>query len=426
MARREPRSALQAARWAYGLTGAQAARELQALADQMGEPRVITKETVCDWEAGRGLTLPIVRLLCRFYRSSAEELELVPSNQNLKPDLPRTSHALPASESLDEEHADVDRRTAMASMAVALGAALLELTGSLRQSNVGTQMLSYLEADADRFSLEYAEVPPSRMLGPVRDAFEVTRRYLAGHQPVEHRRRLCRVAGQLSIVLGMTLFNLGEERPARWAFRAAREAAEEAEDRLLGAWVAASECIIPTYKDHPRQVIEVSRRGLGLVPGSRSVVVAKLAALEAKAHASLGERAEARDALALSREVMGITPDPLRSGVFGFPPAKYAFYEGTCHVRLAQADEALAASERALSLYASTRAFMEPTIARLDLAMAQVQRVTSIRRATSPARSSPCLPPCAPAPSCSRSASSSAPLNHSTACCPPFENFTSS
>jgi hypothetical protein len=60
--------------------------------------------------------------------------------------------------------------------------------------------------------------------------------------------------------------------------------------------------------------------------------------------------------------------------VFGFTPAKYFFYEGTCHVRLGQPDVALEASEQALALYQPTKAFMEPTIARLDMAMAYAKK----------------------------------------------------
>jgi tetratricopeptide (TPR) repeat protein len=61
-------------------------------------------------------------------------------------------------------------------------------------------------------------------------------------------------------------------------------------------------------------------------------------------------------------------------GVFGFTPAKFFFYEGTCQVRLGNADAALAASEQALALYQPTKAFNEPTIARIDMAMAYAKK----------------------------------------------------
>jgi hypothetical protein len=68
------------------------------------------------------------------------------------------------------------------------------------------------------------------------------------------------------------------------------------------------------------------------------------------------------------------TAEEYRAGPFGFSRAKHAFYEGTCYVRLARPDAALVVSQRALTLYRSTKAFMEPTIARIDIAMAHNQK----------------------------------------------------
>ena len=61
----------------------------------------------------------------------------------------------------------MDRRAAMASMAAALGATLLEFTGALRHSNIGERMLAYIEADAARFATQYATVGPNELLSPV-------------------------------------------------------------------------------------------------------------------------------------------------------------------------------------------------------------------------------------------------------------------
>ena len=139
--------------------------------------------------------------------------------------------------------------------------------------------------------------------------------------------------------------------------------------------MAASECIIPTSNDDPWEVLALTHRGQRLAAGASSVVVAKLAALEAKAHASLGNDGAARAALASANRAMAkATAKELQLGVFGFPPAKYFFYEGTCHVRLGQPDAALTASEQALALYQSTKAFNEPTIARIDMAMAYANK----------------------------------------------------
>jgi tetratricopeptide (TPR) repeat protein len=329
------------------------------------------------WERGECRPRPpYLGVVCQLYEASAEALGLCdsPPSDRSAPASGRStvSTVLSRPDMPAEGETGLERRAAMASMAAVLGATLLEFTGALRHSNVGERMLAYIEADAARFATQYVTVSPGELLPPVKETVTLVQRYLEGHQPIEHRRRLCRAAAQLTTVAGMTLFNLGSEQQARWAFRAAGEAAAEAEDALLGAWVVASECMIPTYNDDPWEVLALTHRGQRLAAGaSSSVVVAKLAALEAKAHASLGNDGAARAALVSANRAMGkATAEELQLGVFGFPPAKYFFYEGTCHVRLGQPDAALAASEQALALYQSTKAFNEPTIARIDMAMA--------------------------------------------------------
>jgi tetratricopeptide (TPR) repeat protein len=132
--------------------------------------------------------------------------------------------------------------------------------------------------------------------------------------------------------------------------------------------------MIPTYNDDPWEVLALTQQGQRLA-GAGGAVVAKLAALAAKAHASLGNDSAARDALAsANRAIATATAEEAQPGVFGFTPAKYFFYEGTCHVRLGQPDAALAASEQALALYQPTKAFNEPTIARIDMAMAYAKK----------------------------------------------------
>src|SRR6266511_888080 len=197
--------------------------------------------------------------------------------------------------------------------------------------------------------------------------------------PAEGERNMDRRAAMASMatVLGATLLeftgalrhsNVGERMLTYIEADAARFATQYAN-------VVPSECMIPTYNGDPWEVLALTPRGNRLAAGAGSAVVAKLAALEAKAQATLGNDGAARDALAYANRAMAsATAQELQPGVFGFPLAKYFFYEGTCHVRLGQPDAALAASQQALALYQPTRAFMEPTIARIDMAMAYAKK----------------------------------------------------
>jgi hypothetical protein len=191
------------------------------------------------WERGECRPRPpYLGVVCQLYEASAEALGLCDPPRSdwsaLTPGGSVGSTVLSIVDMPAEGERDLDRRAAMASMAAVLGATLMEFTGALRHSNVGERMLGYIEADATRFATKYATVSPIELLPPVQETVKVIRNYLDGHQPIEHRRRLCRAAAQLATVAGMTLFNLRNEQQARWAFRAAGEAAAEAEDDLLG------------------------------------------------------------------------------------------------------------------------------------------------------------------------------------------------
>jgi tetratricopeptide (TPR) repeat protein len=359
----------------------EAAGQADQLAIRLGLRGVVfTGAQFGRWERGECRPRPpYLGVVCQLYDVSAEALGLCdppPSDWSAVGSRRSAGSAVSSFSDMPAEGVrDLDRRAAMSSMAAALGATLLEFTGALRHSNVGERMLAYIEADAARFASQYVTLSPVELLPPVKETATMVQKYLEGHQPIEHRRRLCRAAAQLATVAGMTLFNLGSEQQARWAFRAAGEAAAEAEDDVLGAWVVASECMIPTYNNDPWEVLALTQRGQRLASGTGGAAVAKLTALEAKAHASLGNDRAARDALASANHAMArATAEDVRPGVFGFTPAKYFFYEGTCHVRLGQSDAALAASEQALALYKPTKAFNEPTIARIDMAMAYAKK----------------------------------------------------
>src|SRR5262249_58617205 len=74
-----------------------------------------------------------------------------------------------------------------------------------------------------------------------------------GRQPLEFSERLCRLAGRLAGLIGMTMINAGDQRLARSFFRTARTAADETGDRHLRAWVAVREALVPLYYGDPAE-----------------------------------------------------------------------------------------------------------------------------------------------------------------------------
>ncbi len=115
----------------------------------------------------------------------------------------------------------------------------LAMVQTLTASGMSAETLAFLECSAellqqactDTASSEAALEEWARQYRAVRAALGQCRR-------VADRRRLARVAARLGTQLGVLLWELDELVAALAYFDASVVAAEEADDRVLGAWVA--------------------------------------------------------------------------------------------------------------------------------------------------------------------------------------------
>ena len=89
--------------------------------------------------------------------------------------------------------------------------------------------------------------------------------------------RLGSIAGETAGLAGWLAFDMEDRRAAAAYFRAGIEAAQEANDRALGAYLVGSSCVQPAYRERPqarlrrlqdrRLVSRPSMPTLRLVPG---------------------------------------------------------------------------------------------------------------------------------------------------------------
>jgi tetratricopeptide (TPR) repeat protein len=254
---------------------------------------------------------------------------------------------------------------------LAAGAEPWLLARALDTSAVGGRSLDLLEAAVAEFARRYPSAAPAELLGPVREHYRDAVRLLAGPLRVAHRRRLSAVASVLAGLAGSLSFDLQDQARATAYFQVARQAAEEAEDRDLGAWALATWSLMPTYNGDHAEALRLIQAAGGreLSPTRR----AWLAALEAKAYAGLGDAK--RSAAALVRAERALARPPAagsRLGTDFFDVPRLVGFRGASHLLLDEPKAARQALAEVLALRSPTDV-KGRSLARLDLAAAHIQ-----------------------------------------------------
>ncbi len=251
----------------------------------------------------------------------------------------------------------------------------------LAAATIDADALTFLEKSAEDAVRDYELLGPSHLLRPALEDFRLVRERLEDGQPVGYERRLCRVAAQRALLVSMFRF---DDRPSarRW-LRTATTAAEASGDRALRAWVLVGQSFIPTYDGDHQAALAVLQQGEDAAGRSGGIVSAMLAALKARAYASLGEarevaaalRGEAREvAAALGAAETAFSRTAGQPGFFAFTEAQLAFYRAGSYARLGKPKDAQAAATDALALYGTSPHYMDPALVRFDLASAHLQQ----------------------------------------------------
>jgi transcriptional regulator with XRE-family HTH domain len=166
-------------------------------------------------------------------------------------------------------------------------------------------------------------------------------------------RSLTRIASQMSGLMCLTYCRLGDG-PAfrRWA-RTARLSATESGDSATLSWVLAQEAYGHYYDSDPARAVEVARHAQSLVSKTPTVGAALAAALEARAHAAMGQHSETREAVQRAEAILGhLAGDALIPSAFGYTEAQLRFHEGNALTLLGDAEGAMRAQDDALRLCA--------------------------------------------------------------------------
>lgn len=390
-------SRIKANRLAYGVTLADVAEQVRALAMRDGKPPPKLSETLLSaYESGTKRPGPeYLHYLCLVYRTGPAELgypvtclcgadhgaapageERPPGRAGAVP-APGRPTAVPAEVETRRASAEEDdrvlRRALLRLLGGGPGGAVTDcrlLTGmdnvrrrlddTLSTATVSPRMLDQWEEDVAGYGHQYQCVPPLRLLCDVLLELSEVSRMCAQRQPVDLQDRLCGLAARLAGLAGILLLDLGDQRLSRSYFRTAAVAADETGDRTLRSWVTARESLVPLFSGDPQQALALARRARDLAGSTPCAARAMAGAVEGRALAELataggrnsGLAGQARTALEQARAVYESVPADQRADTaLGYTERQLNYHTGDALTRLGADQHARWYLEAALAAY---------------------------------------------------------------------------
>ena len=359
--------------------------DFQAAAEELGERTVVSQRQAGRWLGGLlgGLPHPATcRVLERMFDAPAEELFGPPLAERARSQEVRQEDSVRTAEDRPSAQRDADRPDVSNESEVAMAAVESARFGQFaEQSNIGPHTVEQFQADVHRIVTTYPNRPVYPLFVELRELRDRVFELLEGRQPPARTRHLYLVGAVVCGVLANSSFDLGELPAAETQARTAFLCAELAGNDSLRSWIRGTQSLIAYWDERPRDAVELAGQGWDYVPETGTPRV-RLAAIEARAHARLGDQRAAEDALRRAdkaREQVIGEDEP--GGLMAFPVAKQTFYSASAWLWLgerANLERAERAAVEAVELYGQDppelRRLGELSLTRLDLAIARLGR----------------------------------------------------
>jgi hypothetical protein len=219
----------------------------------------------------------------------------------------------------------------------------------------------------------YRTIPAQRQLSEALLDFGQLCELLKKPLSVTHRAELLVTTTRISGLIGILWVDLHRLKESREWFATGRSAAQEIESVRLRSWLTSREALACLYYEGPdtaARLGRLARRGSG---GPASAAQALAPAVEARALAQLGQRAEAVALIRFSEDLFHKVADPgSQPAALGFSQAKLMFYKGNVLARAGNPIEALDACGSALAAI-PVHDTVDRAHVRLDSALALVR-----------------------------------------------------
>ncbi|WP_419707955.1 hypothetical protein [Promicromonospora sp. NFX87] len=181
------------------------------------------------------------------------------------------------------------------------------------------------------------------------------------------------LAGSACLLLAHASQNLGELKSSVTQIRAARLFAEHAGHTGLQAWTAGTAALITEWSPQSRMTLRLTQQAAALAPQGESRI--RIAAIEARAAAKIGDNARARAALDqfhAARDETPVNDEVVQfGGLLTFPAAKQDYYLGGTYTLLGEYEAARRHSTAAITAYRTgpveERSYGDEALAHIDL-----------------------------------------------------------
>ncbi|MDT3438267.1 helix-turn-helix transcriptional regulator [Pseudofrankia sp. BMG5.37] len=211
-------------------------------------------------------------------------------------------------------------------------------------------------------------LPASVQLEDLAADFSAVQHALATRQPSSTTRQLTHITAQLAGLISLSLIKMGHRSPARAWGRTARLAADESGDAALSSWVRAQDAYTYYYGGAVREAVAAAQEAQAIAGRTPCVGAVLAAALQARAHAVLGQKVETDAALRKAEAILAaLQPDDVTESAFGYNEAQLRFHEGNALTHLHDRRRVWEATDRALTLYPSSN-YLDRTLIELDRA----------------------------------------------------------
>lgn len=340
----EFRRLVQAHRWTtYSAFLAQFHRTARLLAERDADPRLATltlsEKTFKRWLTGQVRTQPrpdVVRVLEVLFDQPIDALF-----HSLQTTAERSGQAAVGPGTERQIHMAAQR--ALRFSTVVLG------------SELSADAVELLHAEAVRISLAFAVEPLPRLIADLADLQDMAFTLVEGRHPPNQSRDLHFVAGVASGLMAKASLDMANPRAAMTLARAALLCADRAGHASLASKIISWQALTAYWAGWPRQAVEYVQQANRL--GAGGYISIFLPAVEARAHAVLGDRDATATALRAAQDAAdhyeASDLDEL-GGLFAFPPCRQAYFSAEAHVLLdAASPEAVRAADAAVQAMAA-------------------------------------------------------------------------
>lgn len=378
-----PFAALVAARRRQlGLSGRMTARRMRAAAAAEHEGCSAAKQTISDYEHGRHLPNPDgLRWLAAALELPVSDLITAAEAQRMnRRELLRNATVIGGAFLVPD--AAPRQQAAERSLLTRLGHESARFGQHIESSNVGPATLEDLEQDIDRIASDYLTQPALPLIDELAYLRNRVFELLDGHQHLDQSRGLYLLGGKLcGLLASASSDRFGRYDAAAKHARTAWLCAGEAGDNELKAWVCSVRSTIDFWLGRYQKAADRALEGRAYVRGGIELV--RLASLEARARARLGDAGGVNEAVHLAdraRDAIDDEDEQRHVGIFAFPEANQIRCAGSALLWLGDPDSLEAAGthlERSLRLFEAgtlQQSYAHIAVTRVDLAIVHLKR----------------------------------------------------